>query len=351
MEWKYSEDRKRIIIDTPKQRLRITGHRISTIVGVNPWSTPFQCWCEITKLLKAPFEESKYTLFGKAVEPKLIKYVGNVYPNVMSIEDYYGNNYPEYQWNNFKDESNVFGGIIDAVATRSDLKTLAMICECKTSSHPEAWQNGNVPVDYLLQGALYTYLKGLDRVLFICTFPKNEDYAHPETYEVNDKNTILVVKYLKDIMIPVGGKYLNIHEIMDYCKEWWDTYIETGISPEFDEEKDKEYLKMIRDSKPCEDNELEDVCKEAFELEKEIDDLKKKYKIDEKEKTLKTLKDSIKEKMLEQELTTVGSYKLTVTNSQKFNEAKLKEEQIVIYNKYLIDTTSTRLTKVKKDEE
>ena len=64
MEWSYSEDRKRIVLDKPPiQKLRITGHRLATVLGVDQWSTPFKAWCEITKLVKAPFEESKYTLF------------------------------------------------------------------------------------------------------------------------------------------------------------------------------------------------------------------------------------------------------------------------------------------------
>lgn len=268
MEWTYSEDRKNIVINPPKQRLRITGHRISSILGLNKYQTPFGAWAEITKLVKLPFEDSKYTLFGKAVEPKLIDYVRNVYPNVMSIEEYYGNVFEEYQYNNFKDDSDVFGGVIDAVATRDDKKTIAMICECKTSSKPQEWKDNNVPIDYLLQGALYSYLKGLDRVLFICTFPKDIDYANPENYVVDETNTTMVLKRLSDILIPIDGEYKNIEQIMEYGQEWWDKYIESGISPEFDETKDKQYLDIIRASKPCEDNDLEDVCTSAIELAK-----------------------------------------------------------------------------------
>lgn len=56
----------------------------------------------------------------------------------------------KYRWNNFVDDSNVFGGIIDAVATK-DLKTITAIVECKTSSKPHLWANNNVPIEYLLQ--------------------------------------------------------------------------------------------------------------------------------------------------------------------------------------------------------
>ena len=352
MEWNYNEKRNGIVLDkVPKQRLRITGHRLATVLGIDEWSTPFKAWCEITKLVKAPFEDTKYTLFGKAVEPKLIKYVAEKYPNVMSIEEYYGNIFEDYRYNNFKDESNVFGGVIDAVATRNDMKTIASIVECKTSSHPEKWTNSSVPVEYLLQGALYSYLKGLDRIVFVCTFPQEIDYAKPENYEVNDNNTIVVVKKLSDIVIPINGKYLNIEECMQYANEWWKTYIETGTSPEFDEKKDKDYLDIIRASKPCEDNELIDVCEEAIKLAKEIKELEVSSGLKAKQDLLKTLEASIKQTMIEQKLNKSGKYKLSEKKKLKFDEKRLEKENPKVYNEYTIEEVSYTLTKDLKDEE
>lgn len=351
MEWKYSDDRKRIVINPPKQRLRITGHRISTILGVNKWSTPFQAWCEITKLLKAPFEETKYTKAGKAIEPKIIEYVAQKYPNVMSIEEYYGNNFEQYRWNNFSDESNVYGGVIDAVSTRNDMKTIAMICECKTSSKPQDWTNGQVPVDYLLQGALYSYLKGLDRVLFACSFLQEMDYNHPEQFVVNEDNTILVVKRLKDILIPIDGKYMDIEEIMKFGEAWWNEYIESGVSPEFDEVKDKEYLNMIRASKPCEDNDLIDVCAEAISLAKEIKELEVSSGLKGKKDLLKVLEDSIKETMINTNTTNAGQYKLKENKKLKFDEKTFAKENEKLYNKYVQEDISYTLSKNMKEEE
>lgn len=352
MEWKYSEDRKRIELDKPPvQRLRITGHRIATILGVNKYDTPFKAWCEITKLVKKPFEDSMYMAFGRVVEPKLIKYVGQLYPNVMPIEQYYGNNFDNYRYNNFKDISNIFGGIIDAVSTRNDMKTIAMICECKTSSHAEHWVNNQPPVEYLLQGALYSYLMGLDRVLFACTFPSAMDYNHPENYEVNASNTILVVKKLSDILIPIGDKYLNIEECIEYAKQWWENYIEKGISPEFDEVKDKEYLDIIRASKPCEDNDLIDVCEEAITLAKEISKLEETSGLKAKKELLKKLEDNIKDKMLEQELSTIGKYKLSKSVKNVFDEKRLEKDNPMLYNKYIEEKVTYRLGKDLKEEE
>ena len=91
--WDYTENKRQIVIEPPKQRLRITGHRMASVLGLNEYQTPFGAWAEITKLVKLPFEDTKYTLAGKALEPKIIEYVSKQLPNIMSIEDYYGNSF------------------------------------------------------------------------------------------------------------------------------------------------------------------------------------------------------------------------------------------------------------------
>ena len=343
--WNYNEDKTRIIIEPPKQRLRITGHRLSSVLGLNKYQSQFGSWAEITKLVKLPFEDTKYTLFGKAVEPKLIKYVSERFPNVVSIEDYYGVLFKEYEFNNFKDISNVFGGVIDAVSTKDDKKTITMICECKTSSNPQDWRNDNVPVDYLLQGALYSYLMGLDRVLFVCTFPEDIDYAHPEEYEVTDKNTILVVKKLEDMLFDINGEYLNIQDCMKRAEEWWNKYIETGISPTFNEKQDKEYLDIIRATDAVKDSSLSEVCLQAFKLAQEIKALKISSGIDDKEKELKLLEASIKQEMMDKDVTQCENYKLTPKVTYAFNTTSFQEEHEDLYNEYLEEKTSYTLTK------
>lgn len=356
-EWSYGENNKNIVLsESPKQRLRITGHRIASVLGLNEYQSEFGAWCEITKLVKLPFEDSKYTLFGKAVEPKLIDMVRKEFPNVMSIEEYYGNNIDKYKWNNFIDDSNVFGGIIDAVSTKNDLKTITMIVECKSSSKPNLWTNNNVPIEYLLQGCLYSYLKGLDRVLFICCFPQEIDYNHPEMFVPNETNTVMVLKKIKNVVIPMpNGEMISFDEAIKYCEDWWEKYIETGISPDFDEKKDKEYLDIIRTSKPINDNSLESLCDRAKELSDEINRLKEESGIISKEKELKTLEDSIKKGLMDNlqdgELNAnCKQYKLSGTVSEKFNETLFKKENPKKYEQYLETKTTFRFTKIKGED-
>lgn len=355
--WSYSDDNKRIVLDEiPKQRLRITGHRIASVLGLNKYQSPFGAWAEITKLVKLPFEDNKYTLAGKAIEPKLIDFVRAKFPNVMSIEEYYGNNIDKYRWNNFVEDSNIFGGIIDAVATKEDLKTLTMIVECKTSSKPHLWDNNSIPIEYLLQGCEYSYLKGLDRVLFVCAFLQDTDYNHPEKFEPTKENTILVVKKIKDVIIEMpNGSFITFEEAIKYCEEWWKKHIETGISPEFDEKLDKQYLDIIRASKPINDTSLEELCESAKELEEEIEELKDKNGITSKEKELKIIKDNIKEGLLNslqegEMVATCKSYKLSGSKKMKFNEKEFAKNHPKTYDKYCEESITYTLKKIKLEE-
>lgn len=346
-EWNYGEGNKNIVITPPSQRLRITGHRLSSVLGLNEYQSPFGAWCEITKLVKLPFEDTKYTLAGKAIEPKLIDYMSKKLPNIKSIEEYYGNVFDEYRYNNFKDDSNVFGGVIDAVSTLNDGKTITAIIECKTASHPERWANGNVPVDYALQGALYCYLKGIDQIIFVCSFLQDIDYANPENFVVNEDNTVITIKRLSDMLFEVDGTYMTIKDCMDYAEEWWEKYIETGVSPEFDETKDKEYLDIIRSTDATKDNDLVDVCEKAFNLAQQIKQVKIDCGIEDMEKELKLLETSIKNKMIELDTSSCGNYTLSKTIKGKFNEKQFAEDNPKVYEQYLEETESYTLRKGK----
>lgn len=351
--WDYYDDKKnKIVIEPPKQTLRITGHRIAGILGLDPYTTPFMCWAEITKLAKPEIEDNKYFIMGRTLEPKLIAYIGKQLPNVMSIEEYYGNVFEEYKYNNFKDDSKHMGGIIDAVTTLDDKRTITLIIECKTAGkkHIVEWDNGNVPIAYQLQGALYAYMKHIDRVAFVCTFVDDIEYAHPETVIPTKENTIITIKRLDEMQFNIDGTWCGIEKCMELSEQWWTDHIDTGISPEFDEIKDKEYLDIIRKTDAVKDQGLEDTCKQAYELAREIKRVKAENKIDDMEKSLKSLETSIKNEMIDKGTSSCGSYVLRKNVKAKFDEDLFSSENADLYNKYVNEVESYTLTK-KKDED
>ena len=352
MNWKYSDDKKHIELEKPPtQTLRITGHRISTVLGVNQYATKFQAWAEITKLVKVPFVENKYIILGRYAEPKIIDYVRKKFPNVMSMEEFYGNSIEEYRYNNFKNDSRIFGGMFDFVCTKNDKKTIALIGEIKTTGKPQLFTNNSIPVEYELQAALYAKLKGLDKVLFVISFATEEDYMHPEMFEPTEENTIMIVKKLNEMIFEINGEYLGIDECMQRAEDFWHTYIETGISPEFDEKLDKEYLDIIRASKPTEDNDLITVCAEAINLAKEIKELEITSGLKAKQDELKVLEKCIKDKMINENIEVCDKYSLKCNKKLKFNEEKFANENEKLYNKYVEETTSYTLNKNLKEEE
>lgn len=352
MEWTYSTDRKRIVLPNgkPKKLKKITGHRFSSVLGLNKYQTPFGAWCEITGLAKLPFEDNKYTIAGKTIEPKQIAYAKTLFPNILSCKEYYGNAFNDYQYSNYKDLNSIFDGVRDFVSTKDDMRTIVMDGECKTSSKPQEWDNNQVPLDYLCQGMLYAYLDKLDRILYVASFLQEIDYAHPENYKVTKDNTKLVVKKLQECYIEIDGEYKNIDKLIEQAEEWWEKYISTGVSPEFDPVKDKEYLDIIRSSKPTEDNELIDVCNNAIALAQTIKELKQTSGIDVLEKELKKIEDDIKNKMIDNDLDICGKYTLKRTIKTKFDEKSFSEKEPKLYEKYSSTSTSYTLTKNLKEE-
>lgn len=355
MEWRYSEDKKQIILENKPTRFKyITGTRLASLLGLNPYSSPFQCWCECTRLITPPYEETIYTKAGRIIEPLQRKYVSEKFPNIVSPEDYFGDIFEQVRWNFFRDDQKPFAGCWDAVGTRDNKRDIIMVVEFKTASDPRKWDN-TMPVYYELQGALYAKLLGLDRVLFVASFLDKLDYAHPESFVPNEKNTKMIVKKLKDMVFEINGKFLSIDEVLDLAKDLWNTYIETGISPEFDEKKDKQYLDIIRTSQPINDSSIEDLCDYAKDLAIEIANIKESSGITSKEKELKIVEDNIKKALMETlkegELNaSCKQYKLSGTKGIKFDEKAFKADHPKEYDKYSTESVTFRLSKTKGDE-
>ena len=355
MEWQYSKNKKSIeLVEKPKRFKYLTGTRLASCLGLNPYSTPFQIWCECTRLITPPYEETIYTKAGRTIEPLQREYVAKKFPNIVSPEEYFGDVFEQVRWNFFNEEQKPFAGCWDAVSTKDNKRDITMVVEFKTASDPRKWDN-TIPVSYELQGALYAKLLGLDRVLFVASFLDKLDYAHPENFVPSEENTIMLVKKLKDITIELNGEYLSIDETLERAKEFWNKYIETGISPEFDEKKDKEYLDIIRTSEPINDSSLEDLCDRAKELVNEINLLKENSGINSKEKELKILEDNIKKGLMDnlkegETKISCKQYSLNGTISVKFNETEFKKQNPKTYEKYCEEKITYRLSKNKEEE-
>ena len=331
----------RLQIAPPKRTKKITGTRFATILGLNPWSSPFEMWCAITKTFELPFEDTIYTKAGQVIEPKQAEYMKKSYGmELISPTDRYGADYFNKTWGDFFSENPHLGGMWDYLAVDEGGK-VDTVLEMKTTKRIEDWQN-DVPEYYALQAALYAYLLGVDNVIMVASFLEEKDYNDPAKFVPNIKNTITVE-------FKVSERYPDFAEKVATVEKWWADYVDTGISPVFDEKKDAEILKALRTHNLTPDTDITALIAEAESLKTEVD--KATAAIADKEKRLKEVNDIIKEHAMKQfregdkKVEVKGStYTWTVSRSETTTINKKALEADGLLEKYQTKTEQYRMT-------
>ena len=331
----------RIQIEPPKKTKKVTGTRFASILGLNPWASEFEMWCAITKTYEKPFEDTIYTIAGKTIEPKQAEYMKRSYGmEIITPIDRYGENYFQKTWGDFFPENPHFGGLWDYLGVDEEGK-VDTVLEMKTTKRIEDWQN-DVPEYYALQAALYAYLLGVDNVIMVASFLEEKDYNDPAKFVPNIKNTITVE-------FKVSERYPDFAEKVATVEKWWADYVDTGISPAFDEKKDAEILKALRTHNLTPDTDITALIAEAESLKTEVD--KATAAIADKEKRLKEVNDIIKEHAMKQfregdkKVEVKGStYTWTVSRSEITTINKKALEADGLLEKYQTKTEQYRMT-------
>lgn len=334
-------DSKQIQITPPKRTKKVTGTRFATILGLNPWSTPFEMWCAITKTYGKPFEDTIYTIAGKTIEPKQAEYMKKSYGmDLITPTDRYGQDYFNKTWGDFFPENPYFGGMWDYLGVDEN-GTVDTVLEMKTTKRIEDWQN-DAPEYYALQAALYAYLLGVDNVIMVASFLEEKDYEDPSKFVPNIKNTITVE-------FKVSERYPDFERMVAEVKSWWGEYVTGGISPVYDEKKDAEILAALRTHNLTPDTDIDALIKEAEGLKKEVD--MTAAAIADKEKRLKEISDIIKEHAMTQfrdgdkKVEIKGStYTWTVSRSETTTIDKKALEADGLLEKYQKKSEQYRMT-------
>ena len=337
---------ERIETTLPKKCKKITGTRLGAILGANRWTTEFNVWCAITKTYEEPFTDTKYTLAGKTIEPKQAEFLKEkYYLEIIRPEDVYGEDFFNKTYGDFFSENKIFGGMWDAL-TVEDGKVDGVI-EFKTSSRPQDWES-DIPEYYALQASLYAYLKGVDNVYMVATFLADKDYDKPEKFKVTMKNT-------KVVSFKVSERYPNFNELIAQAIEWWETYVESGVSPKYDEKLDADILKALRTNSIAPELGEEDIYKEANRLVKEIQEVE--LSIKPKQDRLKILQEEIKKQLTSQfrdgdtkVSSQVDNFQWTLSKTVKndINKEALKEDGLL--KKYQVTKETYTLTKKEVEE-
>ncbi len=330
-----------IEITPPKKPKKLTATRFATVLGLNPWSTPFEIWCAITRTYEKPFEDTIYTIAGKTIEPKQAEYMKKSYGmDLITPTDRYGQDYFNKTWGDFFPENPYFGGMWDYLGVDEN-GTVDTVLEMKTTKRIEDWQN-DAPEYYALQAALYAYLLGVDNVIMVASFLEEKDYEDPSKFVPNIKNTITVE-------FKVSERYPDFERMVAEVKSWWGEYVTGGISPVYDEKKDAEILAALRTHNLTPDTDIDALIKEAEGLKKEVD--MTAAAIADKEKRLKEISDIIKEHAMTQfrdgdkKVEIKGStYTWTVSRSETTTIDKKALEADGLLEKYQKKSEQYRMT-------
>ena len=340
MEWL---DGNKIQIIPPKRTKKLTGTRFATILGLNPWSTPFEIWCEVTRTYQKPFEDTIYTIAGKTIEPKQAEYMKQTYfmSNLVTPTDIWGKDYFHQTYGDFFRESPVLGGMWDYLLYGKDGKPTTVL-EMKTSKRVEDWKD-DIPEYYALQAALYAYLLGVDEVIMVASFLEPKDYDAPEKFVCSGENTITRPFKVSERYPDFEKKYVKP------ALKWWKDFVESGISPAFDERKDAEILKALRTNNLSPETDMAALVKEAEDLKAKLD--AHAAEVAEDEKRYKVLTDMIKKAAIAQfrdgdkKVSIAGSaynWEVSRTSTTKIDKDAMKADGILA--KYTTTEDSYRIS-------
>ena len=349
-------------VESPKKPKKITGTHFPTIVGVNPFSTPFEVWCRCTRTYEVPFEGNKYTNAGQIIEPKVfdfLRFSMGFGDRVVTPEDVYGKDHFKKTWGDFYKDTPIFGGMWDALI-KDENGNIEYVVEIKTvqvdgrsGNLEERWKDGEAPHYQALQASLYAHLLGVDTVLMVAVALKDSvgDYKHPEQVEPSFANGNVYIDVFK-----VSERYPNFDLYIEQATNWWNQYVLTGVSPEFNEKKDAEILKALRTNNVEPEQDIASLIAEAEQLKADIETVISS--VSDKEKRLKEIQEQIKRYAADQFRN--GDTKVSIEGQKyswvlsKTTTTKIDKDQLIaddLYDKYSKEETVYKLTssKIKED--
>ena len=351
-----------INVEPPKKPKKITGTHFPTVFGLDPWKTPFEAWCKCTRTYEIPFEGNKYTNAGEIIEPKVFEFLrtsmgfGN---RLLTPTDVYGKDYFKKTWGDFFPDDEIFGGMWDALIVDDKgnpdcvVEVKSVQIDGRSGSLEERWKYGEAPDYQALQASLYANRLKVDKVLMVAVTleDKKGDYEHPEQVIPSYANGNVYIDAFK-----VSERYPNFDLYIEKARDWWHYHVRTGFSPEFDEKKDAEILKVLRTNSLNPETDMVALINEGEQLKAEIDEVTATLCL--KEKRLKTINDQIKQYALEhfrdgdKKVSIKGQryeWVLSKTSTTELDKESLKADGLL--DKYLKEKINYRLTtsEIKED--
>lgn len=223
---KYKVEGNRIVSDG-SIKYKVSGTSMAGILGVSPWSSPFQVACNLLGLAREDISGKPAVGVGNHLEPLIIAYADQVYGpehgSFLMAEEVYEKREGDHDSWVSDFESDVFAGHVDGIVFAEDGNDY--ILEIKTSSNLESWKDG-VPEYYYWQVALYNeHLCKKDKA-YVVLGMVNENTYRDYTSWVPNVNTVAMFE------MPIDQE--EVRERMEDVAEWYNVYIANGETPEYD---------------------------------------------------------------------------------------------------------------------
>ena len=235
-----------------------------------------------------------------------------------------------------------------------EIKTVQV--DGRSGSLADRWKDGEAPHYQALQASLYAYLLGIDKVLMVAVAleDKKGDYEHPEQVVPSYANSNVYIDEFR-----VSKRYPNFSLLIEQAIGWWEMYVLTGVSPEYDSKLDKDIISALKTNFVDASADIQSLINEVEQLKNEIDSILTLKGVNAKQKRVDELTKLIKQYAMEQfrpndnTVSFIGkTYNWVMTKSDTVELDKESLKRDGLYDKYLIPKTNYRLTpsKIKEDK-
>jgi hypothetical protein len=341
---RYEIHGNRIVTDRTVMH-KISGTSMAGILGLSPWSSPFQVACNLLGLAREDISEKPSVKVGNKLEPLIISYADQVYGprygTFLSAESVYEKRTGDHDSWVSDFDSDVFAGHVDGIVFSEDGNDYVL--EIKTSSNLDSWRDG-VPEYYYWQIALYNHFLCKREKAYVVLGMVNENTYRDHTSWVPNENTVAMFE------MPINQ--MDVDEKIETVRKWYYEFVEKGITPEYDPSipgdvemyehlvnlaQDVEEISKLVESYAEVDTAIAVEEAKSLSLYVQRDDLKAR------------IKDYLTAHGLSTLDSTSGNYVGKVTNQTrvKFDEDLMIEDGIDV-NKYKVKTVTKSFT-VKKN--
>lgn len=219
---------------------KIGGSSVGDVLETDDFKSQFAAFARMS-WIGLPILDRKYVDAGIDIEPKVVEAIEDKLN--LKVETF---DPAKYNFDYFADKDDVIGGLPDGF-----IRDKKIIIEIKTTGEKnyDNWNKYGVPISYLKQSQLYSYLMGVEDFWIVATFLKEEDYADPKNFPIKERK-IKNYKYK-----------INKAQIIDdisLIKSWYMKYTKSGISPEYNSVKDADLIEYLRCKNESEYKELLD---------------------------------------------------------------------------------------------